>query len=332
MHDPKQPPEAASEVFEPSTGGVPSAEPQRIVEQRLPSSASPVESDKTKLPFSSQQLKAALAAKTGAMGATQGQQAPVQAAPAVASVVEPISHGPEYVEGVMDDDIRAFEEAVGAIETPGLPTEDPIPGRLPKAARKPLDDGFFASFEEFLLNDASFDPDHVSGDMVEKMRLYHERRAEGKEPMLHAGDAQGSLKRRMRELQVLEGEWQSKFQHSKDIERSLQHLESEIDERTSALRELLVESRHLAALAREAPEEQAFLLRSGDELRSLGALRHALVRMGDTDFFHHVDVGSGRNDFSSWILSVFADEELARAVADAQSRQALIALLGSYFR
>lgn|GEM_PF-5468496 len=90
---------------------------------------------------------------------------------------------------------------------------------------------------------------------------------------------------------------------------------------------------------RESPPEQgldgrvpapkaahSFILADGRELVSMQDLREALLAMGDATFHHHVT--PERNDFSTWILDVFKDRDLAERVRHAPNKYVMAQLLG----
>lgn len=59
----------------------------------------------------------------------------------------------------------------------------------------------------------------------------------------------------------------------------------------------------------QAPEGQLFQVKDGPILRNIADLRDALATMDDEQFEHHVK--QDRNDFASWVLSVFKEWHLA---------------------
>ena len=151
--EPKQVPDAASEALR---------DPQLVAEHPLPKNISSKETQKP--PFSSQELKDALKEKT--------QQPP----PSTITTQEIHELESEYVS---DEDLMAFEETMKQI-SPSEVTQDHTRG---SQELSPLKDGFFSSFEEFL-TEGSLDETHLDGDLLHKMRVFHQRRQEGKEPLL----------------------------------------------------------------------------------------------------------------------------------------------------
>ena len=61
-----------------------------------------------------------------------------------------------------------------------------------------------------------------------------------------------------------------------------------------------------------APEEFAFVLLDGRQLRSVQELIDALETMSDETFEHHVN--EMRNDFSNWLDDVFKEPSIAEEI------------------
>jgi hypothetical protein len=72
-------------------------------------------------------------------------------------------------------------------------------------------------------------------------------------------------------------------------------------------------------------DEQAFRLENGISLHGVKELREYLPTMDDGLFRNHV--GFDYNHFADWISGVFHDEDLARKVGRATTKQELIAAL-----
>lgn len=304
LQEPKKVPDAASEVL---------GEPQHVIDKPLPKSASPKEED-TSLPFSAQQLQHALQEQRAQTSEAQPTQSRVQSETITNREIHELES--EYVS---DDDLLAFEETMQQL--PGsahTPRRDRPSSDVPK-------DGFFSTFEDFL-KEGSLDKSHLDGDLLHKMRVFHQRRQEGKEPLLNEQSASNALQRRLRELQSLEHEWERMYTESRELERSMMHVEEEIEEKTRALRGLVSESEHVSLLSREVPEEQAFILANGARVRSLGGLLRA-VRNDAWLFDQHVQ--SGRNDFAAWVASVFGNQELADKLGSALTHAQFLDVLRS---
>lgn len=365
LHDPKPVPDTASEVL-----GMP-AKSEKIVAQSLPSDlssniSSQDSSVQEKKPLiSADRLRAALAKHSVKTSQPTEEQTGVQTASQLHSqtttstVVPDVAYGAVHeertvspvnshsTEGVLDADVRAFEEAMSQMpaessplvqesaQTPPLSTSasptSPIcstnPIEIPRTqlanplqTREPLEPGFFASFEEFLTEDG-ISTKHFDGDLLHKMRSFHERQSLGQEPFLHKSSATEALHRRLQELQSLEHEWHHAFVSAKEVERSMIHIEEEIDEKTQALKTLLTESEHLTLLAKETSAEQAFVLADGSSVRSLGSL----IRVLHTNpwlYDRHVSVK--RNDFALWAEDVFGDKNLASRLKNAKTLQEFV--------
>jgi hypothetical protein len=72
-----------------------------------------------------------------------------------------------------------------------------------------------------------------------------------------------------------------------------------------------------------APPERCFWVNFGPVLKNLRELRDALAdSISDSQFAHHV--GSGKNDFASWVERVLDDPACARALRRAKTRVAAL--------
>lgn len=67
-----------------------------------------------------------------------------------------------------------------------------------------------------------------------------------------------------------------------------------------------------------APEEYHFKVVNGEKLKDLKELLHAVHKMNEETFHHHVN--DAKNDFSTWVKDVFKNEELAAKLKQLHSR------------
>lgn len=341
LQEPKKVPDAASEVMgDPKKDFTKYDAPQRIIENRADDLG--VVKQSARLPYSAAQLKDALNKNTSApqfspqptqpthaMQTTQATQA--MPSSSLEKIQSPPPNAQKEPVPAFDEDIRAFEDAIrevsGSSSHASSSTEysaDATKHISHAPATTPLKDGFFSSFEEFL-ETGSLDSSHLDGDLLHKMRNYHERRDEGKEPFVHQRDATEAVRRRLYELQVLEHEWHRRYHEARDLERSMIHLEEEIDERARSLRTLLGESTKVRLFAQEVPPAQAFVFANGERVCSLGALQRVLLRGDAALFSQHVT--ADRNDFASWIGSVLHMSELAGQIRSVRTRSEVLDLL-----
>lgn len=72
-------------------------------------------------------------------------------------------------------------------------------------------------------------------------------------------------------------------------------------------------------LTDQVPKENYFYYHNGSVVRDVAELIRAIEAGSDEDFYHHVS--EGKNDFSEWIKNVYSDEELAKEVRKAASKQ-----------
>lgn len=83
----------------------------------------------------------------------------------------------------------------------------------------------------------------------------------------------------------------------------------------------------------DAPDNRCFYVHNGPTLRNLRDLREALANMTDEQFGEHVK--EKRNDFASWVWSVFEDYELQdklrRRWTRKQSLDTIVRHLAAYY-
>lgn len=73
----------------------------------------------------------------------------------------------------------------------------------------------------------------------------------------------------------------------------------------------------------EAPPEQCFWVNFGPVLKNLRELRDALAtEISEGQFAYHV--GTGRNDFATWVEGVLHDPDCAQALRRARTRAAAL--------
>lgn len=329
MKDPKEVPAAASEVI-----GAPrfNQTPEKIIENHLPDSQSSGDSQsnagsKSSLPFSAAQLRAALPKKED-LKQKEVRKEPIQEEPAISY-----------------DDIKAFEDAITEVE-PSYVVEDSGSNSSSNSSishgssvstkksvsinRPAMNDGFFSNFQEFMKDPNALDETILDGDLVHKMRLFHERRNDGKEPFVHQKDASEAIKRKLHELQMLEHEWHTKYTEMKHAERSLINLEEELDQKTQNLKQLLKTTKQLSMVGQKVDDSQGFRLSDGSILTSITALRRAVARMDSLTYSNHVDVRTNRNDFAQWVLDVFKNQALAKAIAETNTKDELLQILTKF--
>lgn len=70
-------------------------------------------------------------------------------------------------------------------------------------------------------------------------------------------------------------------------------------------------------ILRDVGDDRAFHVYMGASLHSLYELANELEVMSDESFRHHT---TGKNDFSSWVKAVFADEKLASRIEKASKK------------
>lgn len=316
LKEPKKAPEIASEALgterkDSASQSNASSETTKVVDKHLPD---------TELPFSSSDLRSALHKESSQKPQTSPEPTSNQPSSRQSSRVPE----PEYTE-IDEDAVKEFEAMLMSHDSNNA-SQDVSNTAASTSVRNTSqlsDNGFFSSFKEFI-EEGKLDPKHLDGDLLHKMRSFHERMRDGKEPILHKDAANRALKRRLEELQGLEHEWERLYHQSQDVERSMVHVEEEIDERTQALKTLLAESKQLSVAAREVPEGQEFRLANGESVSSVGALFRVL-RREPWLFGRHVS--GSRNDFALWLESACDLPDLATKVRDAKSHDALISLL-----
>lgn len=227
------------------------------------------------------------------------------------------------------EDLRKFEQAMVDIpfEHKTLPAVTESPSSRPdRATLEPLSDGFFASAGEHA---AEHDRllEALDGDVLHRLRSYHAALDNDRDALLHPRDVTALVSRRLHELQVLEHEWRLHTFERQELDRELVDLEGEIEDRSAALRTLVHNVRSISLFARECADDRAFVLSTGERLRSLGALVRALERMAPETFVRHVDPPTGRNHFADWIAYVFDEPALAAQVRAAGTIADLRAVL-----
>ncbi len=77
-----------------------------------------------------------------------------------------------------------------------------------------------------------------------------------------------------------------------------------------------------ARILKRVKPEYSFKLHSGSDVDNLQGLLDALRIMSDSTFKYHVT--KDRNDFSSWIIDVIGDEELAESIRNLKNKQSMI--------
>ncbi len=71
-----------------------------------------------------------------------------------------------------------------------------------------------------------------------------------------------------------------------------------------------------------------FWLRSGQPLKSIQELALHLPLLSEEDFTHHVR--EGKNDFANWVRELFAEHELAAALAQCRTKTEMQSTLYSH--
>lgn len=167
-----------------------------------------------------------------------------------------------------------------------------------------------------------------SSDLVKKMRVFHESRMSGKEFFLHEGDVDAGVYKKLLELKEMEDEWLLRLKEFDAAKALLFEKEVEIEAKIEDFKRLLKGGDLFKLFYKHVSGANAFRLSNGVFLFSLADLRHALLDMPDSVFHFHVS--GERNDFASWILHVFGEEELAERVRRALSRDAMLRVLSPF--
>lgn len=74
-----------------------------------------------------------------------------------------------------------------------------------------------------------------------------------------------------------------------------------------------------------APEGKEFWLHGNGKITSLLDLKSALEEMSAETFSHHVT--SAKNDFANWIEDALGDENLAKEISNARTRESALMCL-----
>ena len=68
----------------------------------------------------------------------------------------------------------------------------------------------------------------------------------------------------------------------------------------------------------DVPGEYAFWCNDGRIVKSMRELKEALEQMGDAIYVYHAN--AEKNDFSTWVKDVLADEKLAKDLSKSMNR------------
>jgi hypothetical protein len=292
---PKKVPEAASEIFE----------RPRIVEKSLPSQ--PVQQVVPKLPFSPEQLRAALSATT----------------------FHPPDEKPVIIENKTID--REIAHEIAAFENALATAHKNVPQKLPDVpsfTAEPLDESFFTEFSQFLKRENLAAEGLLEKDILWRMKEFHKHRQEGKEYYLLGKDVQAAIERKIGELRKLEQEWFTQKAHADSLEHNVQLVEREIETRTAELKQLVRQANAKSRLEHTVPEGYELTLIDGRKLRSLLDLKNALRNMPDTVFASHVN--PMRNDFAAWIRGSMNDPELGAKLTPIRDREQMEKFIREY--
>jgi hypothetical protein len=250
---------------------------------------------------------------------------------------------------VHEEELKRFEEAINKINIdiihteptgkPSLPAMPTASGRAPESGEDqekeeyyhPHDtgEGYFSEIEHYIKHK---DVNEIIDDVLKKdfltdMKDYHDSKAQGRQFFLHKQDLKDKLQKKMESMRSLEGEWHRLKMSIEENTRHQKELEKQIDSQSQELKELFRQVRHTQWLEQEAPKEEIFRLRSGEELKSLNELRKALSYMTDDEFSHHVN--AERNDFAAWARQTLKKPELAEKISKAGTKEELQAILQS---
>ncbi len=245
---------------------------------------------------------------------------------------------------VHEDELKKFEEAINKINIDIIHTEAPSTAATPAAPIKraiveegaeeyykpsAMGEGYFSEIEHYVKNK---DVNEIIDDVLKKdfltsMKDYHENKAQGKSYYLHKQDLKNKLQNKMERLRRLEEEWHSLKTRVEEEEKLKKEIEKRIDSESQELKELFKQVRMTQWLEQEAPQEQIFRLKGGEELKSLNELRKALNYMTDEEFSHHVT--PERNDFATWVKETLKNQELYEKIKGIKTKADLQAILQS---
>lgn len=249
---------------------------------------------------------------------------------------------------VHDEELKRFEEAINKINIDIIHTEpsgkQPRPAKQAASALKaqesygeeesyyhPKDsgEGYFSEIEHYIKHK---DVNEIIDDVLKKdfltdMKDYHDSKAGARQFFLHKQDLKDKLQKKMEALRCLEEEWHGLKVSIEEEVKLQKELEAQIDSQSSELKDLFRQVRHTQWLEQEAPQEEAFRLTSGQELKSLNELRKALSYITDEEFSHHVN--AEKNDFASWARNTLKNAELADKISQARTKEELQAILQS---
>lgn len=223
---------------------------------------------------------------------------------------------------IVEEPPEISEVKPSKVETPKL--EKPIPRSLG-------DEGFFNDFHNLIISkklDEDLLSELIDKDYLHKMREFHSSRNDDSPFFFRKADGELALEQLLFDLRRLEEEWFIRHSNFKEADLLLQEKESEIDLKIQDLNGLLRHLKQKEVFERKAEKKHYFYLFNGSLIRSIGELREALKTMDRDVFKHHVN--SKKNDFASWILNVFSEEELAAKVKHLISQKDFLKALNEF--
>ncbi|MBU1199328.1 MAG: hypothetical protein KKF46_03435 [Nanoarchaeota archaeon] len=192
-------------------------------------------------------------------------------------------------------------------------------------------EGYFSEIEHYLKNKDMNEiiDDVMKKDFLTSMKDYHDTKVEGKPFYLHKKDLEEKLQRKMQQLKGLEEQWHKCKSSMEETNKHKQNTEKEIDKESQEIKELFRQLKINQLLEQQAPKEQYFKLRNGQELKNLNDLRKNISYMQDADFEHHVN--EEKNDFAMWVNEALENPEIYEKIKDIKNKKELEEALKNLF-
>ena len=169
--------------------------------------------------------------------------------------------------------------------------------------------------------------DHLSNNLVKRMKIYHDSLRKGDFFFLDTDDIEEKIYRKLVKLKELESEWVVRNEQYQETRELLLEKEEEIEQNINELKEMMRSAERFKLFSQRCNESEGFRL-SNAILYSPQELLYELEKMPDEVFSHYAN--NQKNDFANWIEGVFGLSDLAEKIKEAKSREDLIRILKNY--
>ena len=216
--------------------------------------------------------------------------------------------------------VESEEELQPLVKEEKVEKKDALPLMGQHKLEKEEERGFFSELLS-ITKEQGINESILKQDLFKRMKDHWYFHPQEKEKFKNREQLQQNLFSELSQLKRLEERWTAQKKFIEEDKRILLEKEREIETKTEELQKIL----NQLDFYNDVPTDKHFLLNNGMVAKNLHELMNLIEVIDDKAFNYHVN--KKRNDFGEWIKDVVRNEELAKKVGAAKTREEMLVIL-----